>query len=58
LRRKKRRIPSKNTYPERARSAALEARGGREGEDAALDAKTRELVALGASARIPCTYCV
>ena len=29
-----------------------------EGEDAALDAKTRELVALGVSAQIPCTYCI
>ena len=29
-----------------------------EGEGAALDAKTRELVSLGVAAQIPCSYCV
>ena len=47
-----------NTYPEHALQAALEARGVLEGEDAALDAKTRELIALGVAAQIPCSYCV
>jgi AhpD family alkylhydroperoxidase len=47
-----------DTYPEHALQAALEARGVLEGEGAALDAKTRELISLGVSAQIPCTYCV
>jgi AhpD family alkylhydroperoxidase len=47
-----------DTYPEHALQAALEARAVLEGEDAALDAKTRELIALGVSAQIPCTYCI
>jgi AhpD family alkylhydroperoxidase len=46
------------TYPEHALQSALEARGVLEGEQAALDAKTRELIALGVAAQIPCTYCV
>ena len=45
------------TYPEHALAAALEARGVLEGEEAALDAKTRELIALGVAAQIPCSYC-
>ena len=28
------------------------------GDDAKLDAKTRELIALGVAAQIPCIYCV
>lgn len=45
------------TYPEHALQSALEARGVLEGEQAALDPKTRELIALGVAAQIPCSYC-
>jgi AhpD family alkylhydroperoxidase len=48
----------KNTYPEYALKSALQARGVLEGKDASLDPKTRELIALGVSAQIPCAYCV
>lgn len=46
------------TYPTHALKAAMDAQGVLEGEDAELDAKTRELVALGVAAQIPCIYCV
>lgn len=45
------------TYPEHALPSALEARGVLEGEQAALDAKTRELIGLAVAAQIPCAYC-
>jgi AhpD family alkylhydroperoxidase len=48
----------KQTYPEHALQAALEARGVLEGEGAALDPKTRELISLGVAAQVPCTFCV
>ncbi len=48
----------KDTYPEHALKAALDARGVLEGEAAQLDAKTRELIALGVAAQVPCAYCV
>lgn len=48
----------KDTYPEHALKPALDARGVLEGKDAQLDAKTRELIALGVAAQIPCSYCV
>jgi AhpD family alkylhydroperoxidase len=48
----------KNTYPEHALKARLEAEAVLTGEGAKLDAKTRELVALGVAAQIPCAYCV
>ena len=48
----------KNTYPEHALKAALEARNALMGKDAKLDAKTRNLIALGVAAQIPCSYCV
>lgn len=48
----------KNTYPEHALSEALEAKKALTGEEAQLDAKTRELIALGVAAQIPCGYCV
>jgi AhpD family alkylhydroperoxidase len=48
----------KNTYPEHALQAALEANQALMGKDANLDAKTRELIALGVAAQIPCAYCV
>jgi AhpD family alkylhydroperoxidase len=47
-----------DTYPEYALPSALAARGVLEGDQATLDAKTRELIALGVAAQIPCSYCV
>lgn len=47
-----------NTYPTHALKAAMDARGVLEGTDAQLDGKTRELIALGVAAQIPCVYCV
>jgi AhpD family alkylhydroperoxidase len=47
-----------DTYPEYALQSALEARGILEGEQAELDGKTRQLIALGVAAQIPCAYCV
>lgn len=47
-----------DTYPEHALESALQAREVLQGEEAALDSKTRELIALGVAAQIPCTYCV
>ncbi len=46
------------TYPTHALKAALDARGVLEGKDARLETKTRELIALGVAAQIPCSYCV
>lgn len=46
------------TYPEHALQAMLQAEAALQGEGAALDAKTRELVSLGVAAQIPCAYCV
>ena len=48
----------KDTYPKHALKSALEAKKALMGKDAKLDAKTRELIALGVAAQIPCTYCV
>jgi AhpD family alkylhydroperoxidase len=48
----------KNTYPEHALKSALEANEALMGKDAKLSAKTRELIALGVAAQIPCAYCV
>lgn len=48
----------KNTYPEHALKSALEANNALMGKNAKLNAKTRELIALGVSAQIPCAYCV
>lgn len=48
----------KETYPEHALEAILQAQGTLEGEHAALDAKTRELINLGVAAQIPCEYCI
>lgn len=47
-----------DTYPEYALKSALEARAILEGEGAELDAKTRQLIALGVAAQIPRAYCV
>ena len=48
----------KNSLPEHAIEKMLESYGAFQGEGAMLDAKTRELVALGVAAQIPCPYCV
>ena len=48
----------KDTYPEHALTQVLEADGTLMGSEAKLDAKTRELIALGVSAQIPCRYCI
>lgn len=48
----------KDTYPEHALSAMLKADETLMGPDAKLTAKTRELIALGVAAQIPCAYCV
>jgi AhpD family alkylhydroperoxidase len=48
----------KDTYPEHALKSRLEAEVVLSGDSAKLDAKTRELVALGVAAQIPCIYCV
>ncbi len=48
----------KDTYPEHALKSRLEAESVLKGKGATLDAKTRELIALGVAAQIPCSYCV
>jgi AhpD family alkylhydroperoxidase len=48
----------KDTYPEHALTSRLGAEAVLTGEGAKLDAKTRELIALGVAAQIPCVYCV
>lgn len=45
-------------YPEQAVNDALNEMMALEGEDAALDAKARELIGLGVAAQIPCEYCI
>jgi AhpD family alkylhydroperoxidase len=47
-----------DTYPEHALKSRLNAEEVLKGKDAKLDAKTRELIALGVSSQIPCTYCI
>lgn len=47
-----------DSYPTHALKSAMEARAVLEGKEAKLDAKTRELIALGVAAQIPCEYCV
>lgn len=47
-----------DTYPEHALKSRLEAEAVLSGDGAKLDAKTRELIALGVAAQIPCVYCV
>ncbi len=48
----------KDTLPEHAMMKIVESWGAVQGEGAAIDAKTRELIALAVSAQIPCEYCV
>ena len=47
-----------NTYPEHALKAMLKADKTLTGPEAKLDARTRELIALGVAAQVPCPYCV
>jgi AhpD family alkylhydroperoxidase len=47
-----------DTYPEHALKSRLEAERVLVGDEAKLDAKTRELIALAVAAQIPCVYCV
>jgi AhpD family alkylhydroperoxidase len=46
------------TYPPHALDEAMALQGALGGEEASLDAKTRELIGLAVAAQIPCTYCV
>lgn len=48
----------KETLPEHAIDEMVAGWAAVQGEGAALDAKTRELIALGVAAQIPCRYCV
>ncbi len=47
-----------DTYPAHALKSRLEAESVLVGDEAKLDAKTRELIALAVAAQIPCAYCV
>jgi AhpD family alkylhydroperoxidase len=47
----------KQTFPEQALKAAVEEQKAVMG-NGALDAKTKQLIALGVAAQIPCQYCV
>lgn len=48
----------KDTYPDYAVGEALGLMGALEGDKAAIDGKTMQLIQLGVAAQIPCTYCV
>lgn len=48
----------KNSLPEHAIQQILESYGTYRGEKAVLDVRTRELIALGVSAQIPCDFCI
>ncbi|MEM7297662.1 MAG: carboxymuconolactone decarboxylase family protein [Bacteroidota bacterium] len=48
----------KDTFPEHAMMEILKSWGAVKGEGAAIDGKTRELIALAVAAQIPCEYCV
>ena len=47
-----------DTYPDYALSPALGLVGALEGDKAAIDAKTMQLIQLGVAAQIPCHYCI
>lgn len=47
-----------DTYPQHALGEMLQWYGTLGGEEAALDESTRELIALGVAAQVPCGYCV
>ena len=46
------------TYPDYAHDGVLGLLGALEGENAAIDPKTMQLIQLGVAAQIPCTYCI
>ena len=46
------------TYPEYALGAAMGLLGALEGDKAAIDGKTMQLIQLGVAAQVPCSYCV
>ena len=46
------------TYPSHVYGPFLQSYGAMKGENASLDTKTHELIALAVAAQIPCTYCV
>jgi AhpD family alkylhydroperoxidase len=48
----------KQTYPDYALGPAMDLLGALEGDQAAIDFKTMQLIQLGVSAQIPCTYCI
>jgi AhpD family alkylhydroperoxidase len=48
----------KETYPDYALGQAMELLGALEGDQAAIDGKTMQLIQLGVAAQIPCTYCI
>ncbi len=48
----------KNSLPEHAIEQMIAGYGAFQGEGAALDARTRELIALAVAAQVPCVYCV
>lgn len=48
----------KDTYPEQGVGAAWQESQALSNSNAALDAKTRELIGLGVAAQVPCQYCV
>ena len=48
----------KDSLPEHALMDVLKGYGVLKGEGASIDAKTREMIALGVAAQIPCEYCV
>ena len=48
----------KQTYPSYALDQATGLVGALEGDQAAIDGKTMQLIQLGVAAQIPCDYCV
>ncbi len=48
----------KKTYPEYALGPAMGLVGALEGDQAAIDRKTMQLIQLGVAAQIPCEYCI
>lgn len=48
----------KETYPDYALGPAMGLLGALEGDQAAIDGKTMQLIQLGVAAQIPCTYCI
>lgn len=48
----------KDTYPDYALSEVLGLLGALEGENAAIDGKSMQLIQLGVAAQIPCHYCI